>query len=261
MQPPTSSEATRTQHSPDINTGTLAIPDLEGSIDLVLLSPPQLPDKAAEPPDHLLKQTQAPINFGGLSELLLGERLWHAMGQTNLALPCTSKGKSPVIEAHSQPPDFSDLQMQGSTTWELESIDPKAHVHMYQVQRPVFDKGASTCPDPWPSLGIITINLAGCLGSASQLEGEQNFHILCMGSELHAAPTAPHLSSSSSLLFLSNTLTHENPPREGAASEWHVTNTCPEHWHPSDLPYEEGAATKWHVTNVHCSKPLKPSDP
>ena len=31
-------------------------------------------------------------------------------------------------------------------------------------------------------------NLAACLESASQLEGEQNFHVSCVGSELHAAP-------------------------------------------------------------------------
>ena len=31
-------------------------------------------------------------------------------------------------------------------------------------------------------------NLAACLESASQLEGEQNFHVPCVGSELHAAP-------------------------------------------------------------------------
>ena len=89
------------------------------------------------------------------------------MGQTNPASPRASKGKTPVVEAHSRPPDFPDLQMQGSTAWEPELNDPKARVRVYQARRPILDEGASARPDPWPSPDVIIINLAVCLGSAS----------------------------------------------------------------------------------------------
>ena len=153
-----------------------------------------------------------------------------------------SEGKTPVREAHGRPPDFPNLQMQGSTVWEPNSIGPKAHVRVHQARTPIPDVGAREPPDLWPSPGIITVNPAVCLGSASQLDGEQNIHMPSVGSELHAAPTAPQFSSFSSSLFPSDTLAHKNPPREGAASEWHAANTCPERWEPPDLPCGEGAA-------------------
>jgi len=52
-------------------------------------------------------------------------------------------------------------------------------------------------PDLWPSLGIVITNLDAYLGSALQLEGEKNIHVPCVGSELHAAPSAPQNPSSS----------------------------------------------------------------
>jgi hypothetical protein len=88
------------------------------------------------------------------------------MGQTNLASVHASEGKTSIREVHSWPPDLPDPQMHGSTTWEPKSVDPKVPVHMHQVQKPIPDEGAHACPDPWPSLGIITVNLAACLGSA-----------------------------------------------------------------------------------------------
>jgi hypothetical protein len=49
---PTISKAVRTQRSPVVDTGMLAIPETEGSADLPPLhDPPLPPDKAAEPPD------------------------------------------------------------------------------------------------------------------------------------------------------------------------------------------------------------------
>jgi hypothetical protein len=135
------------------------------------------------------------------------------MGQTNPASVRISEGKTSIREVHSQPPDLPNLQMHGSTAWEPKSINPKVPVHVHQAWKPISDKGAYACPDLWPSPGIITVNLAACLGLALQLEGEQNFHIPCMGSKLHAASTAPQISSSSPLppiLSPPDTLAHEN---------------------------------------------------
>lgn len=57
-----------------------------------------------------------------------------------------------------------------------------------------------------------------------------------MGSELHAAPTAPQISSSSSSPFSSDTLAHENPPKKGAAFEWRATELRHHKpWKPPDL--------------------------
>jgi len=64
---------------------------------------------------------------------------------------------------------------------------------MHQAQRPVPDKGGHTCPDLWPNLGTVIIDPDTCIGSASQLKGEQNFHLLCVGSELHAAVAIPEV--------------------------------------------------------------------
>jgi hypothetical protein len=65
-------------------------------------------------------------------------------------------------------------------------------------------------PDPWPNPGIVIVDPNTCRGSASQLEGEQNFHVLCVGSELHAAPSTPqHFSFSSFPPF--DTLILESP--------------------------------------------------
>ena len=94
------------------------------------------------------------------------------------------------------------------------------------------------CPDPWPSPDIVITNWAACLGSASQLKEEQNIHIPCAGSELHAAPTTPQIASP--FPSPSDTLACENQLREGTASEWCATDICPKSWEPPNLPCGEG---------------------
>jgi len=78
---------------------------------------------------------------------------------------------------------------------------------------------------------------------ASQLEGEKNIHLRCVGSELHAAPSTPQNSSSSfspSPFLPLNTLTHKNSLHgEGAATKWHTIEDCP-HPKPSKLPDTHG---------------------
>ena len=201
-----------------------------------------LPNKAAEPPIYQPpEQIQAPTRVGGLLELLPGKELQHVMGQRGLTLAQALEGKMPISEAYSHPPDLPDLQMQGSTTWEPVFIIPKACVHVHKVQRPVPDEGAHMHPDPWPNLGIIIINLDTCIRSASQLKGEQNINLPSVGSELHAAPSAPQiplslLSPLSLVLLPSDTLVHGNYKHgEGAATEWHAIKDCP-HPKPSKPP-------------------------
>ena len=104
---------------------------------------------------------------------------------------------------------------------------------------------------------LTSTNLAACLESASQLEGEQNFHVLCMGSKLHAAPSASLFSSFLPLLQL-DTLACKNPPREGTTSKWHAINTCPERWDLPDLLCGEGAAIEQCDTEAHCPETWKP---
>jgi hypothetical protein len=55
------------------------------------------------------------------------------MGQMSPMLVHALEGKMPIREAHGQPPDFPNPQMQGFTTWEPESVDPKAHIRVHQV--------------------------------------------------------------------------------------------------------------------------------
>jgi len=105
----------------------------------------------------------------------------------------------PVREAHGQPPDLPNLQRQGSIVWKPVFIVPKACVCGHEAWRPMLDEGAQICPDPWPNLGIITTDPDICIGSASQLEGEQNIHLPYVGGKLHAAPSAPQ--NSLSLLY------------------------------------------------------------
>jgi len=144
------------------------------------------------------------------------------MGQIGLTSARALEGNTPIGGAHGRPPDLPNSQEHGSIVWELAFVGSKARVRVHKARRPVLDERACTHPDPWPSLGIITIDPDIYLGSALQLEGEQNFHIPCVGSELHAAPSAPQIFSSPSplppVLSPSDTLTRENLSRgEGAA--------------------------------------------
>ena len=262
-QPPTIPKAASTQRSPAANPGTPDIPVPDRGADLEL--PP--PNEAAEPPIHQLpEQIQAPTEVGGPLESLPGEESQHTMGQRGLTSARTHEGKMPIREVHSRPPDIPDPQRQGSITWEPASIIPKAHVHIDKAQRPILDEGAHTRPDPWPSLGIVITNLDTYLGSASQLEGEQNIHIPCVGSELHAAPSAPQ-NSSSSLSPLppvpppSDTLVRKNPScGEGAAAERCATeDRRPEPSKPSS-PHEEDLQEAGGVPSVPGDSPAFPED-
>ena len=45
----------------------------------------------------------------------------------------------------------------------------------------IVGEGARTRPDPWPSLGIVTIDPDAYFGSASLLEGEQKYRLTAYG--------------------------------------------------------------------------------
>ena len=61
-----------------------------------------------------------------------------------------------------RPPDLPDPQTLGSTVWEAELGDPKAHVRATQARSSGVDEGAHPCPDPQPSLGVITTDPDTC---------------------------------------------------------------------------------------------------
>jgi hypothetical protein len=202
------------------------------------------PEEATKPSNpHPPEQIRAPTDVGRPLESLLGEALQRAMDQTSPALAHTPEGKTPTGEAHGRPPDRPNPQARGSTVWEPVSNDPKALVRVHQAQMPILDKGARTRPDPWPNLGIVIVNPNSCRGSASQLEGEQNFHVPCVGSELHAAPPTPQNFSSPFSPFpsLPDTLILENPSRgQDAATERCTTKDLrPERLKPPDAQAED----------------------
>ena len=65
------------------------------------------------------------------------------MGQMVPAPMHAPEGEAPIIETHGRLPDLPDPQTQGSTAWELESVNPKAHVRAYQARRPVPNVGVT----------------------------------------------------------------------------------------------------------------------
>ena len=202
-------------------------------------------NEAAEHPIHQPpEQSQAPTGPGGPLGSLPSDASQRAMGQMGRTSALALEGKTPTGEAHGRPPGLPDPQARSTIASEQGVIGPKACVNAHQARRPIVDKNARSCPDPWPSLGIITIDPDIYFGSASQHEGEQNIHLPGVGSELHAAPSAPQLFSSFPPLSLvpplPDTLAHEDPSGgEGATSKWRATeDRYPELWKPPDLHIE-----------------------
>src|SRR5260221_6972867 len=85
-------------------------------------------------------------------------------------------------------------------------------------------------PKSMAQLGVVIFDLDIYFGSASQLEGEKSIHVPCVESELHAAPSAPQFFL---FRFHPHYLAHENPPGEGAGTEWHTIDIRPK---PSKPP-------------------------
>ena len=267
--PPTTLEAASTQRSLAVDTETPAIPVPEHGADLKRQphDTPPPPNEAAEHPIYQPpEQIRAPTEVEGPLESLPGEESQRAMGHRGLTLARTHEGETPIREAHGRPPDFVNPQMQGSTAWEPASTVPKAQVHMHQVRGPVPDEGAHTRPDPWPSAGVIIVDPDTCIGSASQLEGEQNIHSPSVGGELHAAPPAPQnfpSSFSPSPFPPFDTLVRENPSRgEGIATKRRAIDDRP-HPKPSKLPdtHGEGLQEAGGVPSVLGNSPAFPENP
>jgi hypothetical protein len=49
---------------------------------------------------------------------------------------------------------------------------------------PVPDEGTRARPEPWPKVGIVTVDLDACTKASVLLEGEQNSILPCVDSEL-----------------------------------------------------------------------------
>ena len=171
-------EASRTQRSPAVNTGTLATPDPEGTTDLVPLLLPPLADEAAEVPDHSPNQIRALTDVGEQLEPIRGEASWRVMSQMSPAPARGLEGKMPNEEANGHPP-------------------PPFGNQSHTVQKPV---SASTrrggllwgrvcaliCGLVWASSPLIGTPVWGQHYSSGP--GERNIHLPSLGSELHAAP-------------------------------------------------------------------------
>jgi len=266
--PPTTPEAASTQRSLAVDTETPAIPVPEHGADLEPQPHDTLPppNEGAEPPIYQPpEQVRAPTKVEGP---LPGEESQRATGQRGPTLARTHEGMTPIGEAHGRPPDLPNPQMQGSIVWEPAFTAPKAQVRTHQARRPLLDMGACTRPDPWPDQGAVIVDPDTCIGSASQLEGEQNIDLPCVWSELHAAPPAPqHFQSSFSpsppVLLPLDTLTRKNPPRgEGAATEQRAIDDCPRP-KPSKLSdtHGKGLQEAGGVPSVLDNSPAFPENP
>ena len=262
---PTTPEAASTQRSLAVDTETPAtlVPDHGADLEPQPHDMPPLPNEGAEPPIYQPpEQVRAPTAVEGP---LPGKELQCATGQRGPTSARTHEGMTPIGEAHGRPPDIPDPQTQGSITWEPAFVVPKARVRVHKVRRPVPNEDARTRPDPWPSLGIVIVDPDIYFGSASQLEGEQNIHLRCVGSKLHAAPSTPQhfsLSPSPPIPSPSDTLARENPSRgEGAATERRVIGDHhPEPWKLPD-PQAEDLQETGGVPSVLGSLPAFPENP
>ena len=129
---------------------------------------------------------------------------------TGLVLARGPKGKIPIREAQSRPPDFPDPQTQGSIVLELESDDPRG---------PIVEEGACVRGVPWPSPGIIDTDLDASFSIIARGEAEYSF-TKC--GQLHAAPSVLERFSSSHLS--PNTIAYDLLCGEGAATGPHTTD-------------------------------------
>ena len=92
-----------------------------------------------------------------------------------LVLARGPKSKIPIGEVQNRPPDFPDPQTQGSIVLEPQSDDP---------QGPFVEEGACVRRVPWPSTGIIDIDLDASCSMTARGEAEYSF-TKC--GQLHAA--------------------------------------------------------------------------
>ena len=85
------------------------------------------------------------------------------------------------------------------------------------------------CPEPWPSLGIITTKLDTCARASILLKGEQKLGLLFGECKQHATPCTPHTIPSLSLnlvLLRPGILTHKTPHNEDPTSVRCTTDEC-----------------------------------
>jgi hypothetical protein len=208
----TTLEAARTQPSPPVDTGTLAIEVPQSSSRANTALPPldtPPPEEAAEPLiSGLPKQIPAPVDVGELMESLTGEARQRTMRHKCQASAWALEGEEPLGEAHGCPPDLLDLRFEAPIVLEPDIVAPKA-------RKPVFDEGARARPEPWPDPGAITIDSDVCSRASVLLEGEQNFNSPCVGSEQYAAQPAPQNLFPFSHLFDSRA--RGTAPGKGAA--------------------------------------------
>jgi len=207
--PPITLEVARVQRSAAINARTPAIPEPEDGADLEPLPPPYdmlPPNEAAESSTQQSpEQIRAPTEVGGSLKPLRGKASRCTVGQMCLTSTHAFEGNIPIGRAHRRPPDLRDLQTQGSII--LEGQSPS---------------------NPWPRSahtrrgGLFLTRVPVCApirGTARA--SSSSIRMPIVGSELHAAQSAPQNSSSSfHLLHLTpsraRTRRERAPPPNGA---------------------------------------------
>ena len=95
----------------------------------------------------------------------------------------------------------------------------KALVCAHKAQRPVVDKGAGTCIDPWPNLGATQTDPDTYFKVSDLLEGEQKSVLPDADSEQAVTLKTPSFSSLSLVLLIPDTLEHESKPGGDAKSD------------------------------------------
>ena len=125
------------------------------------------------------------------------------------------EGEEPLGEVHRHPPNLLDLHFEDPIALEPDIVIPKA-------RKPVFNKGAHTHPNPWPSLGANTTDLDVYQRASVLLEGEQNLFLPCVGSEQYAAQPAPQIIFP--ILLSLDTRTCSIVPGEGTTPVQRTTN-------------------------------------
>jgi hypothetical protein len=146
-----------------------------------------LPQEATGPPDGLPPELiQAPVDAEGPWELLPDGAPQRATWHKSQLLAWALGGNKPSGEVHGYPLDLLDPYFGAP-------VEGEPDIAALKARRPVFNESARAHTDPFPSLGAAATELDVCIMASVLLEGEQNNNLPSVGSEQHAAQTAPQI--------------------------------------------------------------------
>jgi hypothetical protein len=147
-----------------------------------------LPQEATGPPDGPPSELiLAPVNAEGPEESLLDGAPQRAAWHESQGPARAFEGTDPSGEVHGYPLHLLDLYFEDP--FELEP-----NIALMKAGRLAFDERARAQPDLLPGPGAAATELDVCITASVLLEGEQNNNLPSVGSEQHAAQTAPQIS-------------------------------------------------------------------